>query len=848
MGKLSELDLKGYGRFDDFEKGAFQLETIHAPASWDYIYQNRKLLLRLDQYGLSYAAAYPPSDIVMMMRDRFQRHSAWMTWYTSEQFSAPFNSFGYPNPGTANPKKQADRQHVRYTPAKAEYGVEKEGLRSVTEVFVPDNDPAICQRVTLTNLKDVPLTLKATPVLRHAAMWAKRDPWDKPEWYTKTAYHRDSSMGAAGFSVYITSPVCDTSKRRAAVFWSEGKGLLGAEVSYDKFIGCGSFDNPEAIYDGQLELRSEDAAPWGEYTDHNHLFAYPQVCALQYGFTLEPGESVSFRQVFAWIPTAEGGLLPQAEEAEAYASYTGEARFQAELDKVAAAKERMMSVRSIHTPDEALNQYVNGWLPLQLDWVSSLDRGWPTGMRGGRDAAQDFTAMVPQDPAFTRELILTELSCQRPDGSVPRHFSAAGHSGPERDTRNTVDAGACVIELIYQYLSHTKDWDILGEQLPWLDQPADRTDSLLTHLLKLAEYYLLPEHIGEHGLCKLYEGGWLDTANRLGVKGRGEEVMLTGQVIAALAQAVEIVSFLGDTGRLSRWEADLHAQRYESARNSFIESMRTHAYNSEGYFNGYFKDDGKWLFSARDEDGARRIYGPANYWAVISGAATKEMAESSMRTIEELKCPDGYRLMDPPFVFGSIPNVGRMASGDSPAGRSEHGNPYNHGSHGFLARALAVMGRGDGVREALDCLLPYSQERHPVERAMTPPYGIVNVWEDIPRMKGRGKDIFLTGSTGYGVRIVYEWMLGIKPALAGLVIDPCLPQEFTACSAEFPYAGKRVLLRIEHLSGDGAGVKSLTVNGTPVDTTRLDPASGRRLFAAADSLFDRDVNTVNVIL
>ena len=98
-------------------------------------------------------------------------------------------------------------------------------------------------------------------------------------------------------------------------------------------------------------------------------------------------------------------------------------------------------------------------------------------MRGGRDAANDFTAMTPLAPRWTRELILTELSCQRPDGWVPRHFSARGHAGPERDTRQPCDAGARVAEMVYEYLCFSRDFALLAERFPWLDQPAGQTEN-----------------------------------------------------------------------------------------------------------------------------------------------------------------------------------------------------------------------------------------------------------------------------------------------------------------------------------------------------------------------------------
>ncbi len=745
--------------------------------------------------------------------------------------------------GVIDPSAEPDRVRITYAPSKATYEIEYEGLRCVTEIFVPAEGPSVCQRVTLTNLRDDPLELSATPVLRHACRWGSAAAWDKPEWYTKTAFFRDPA-GPLGFSTLVTSPTCDISKRRSAVFWSSPEDVVGAEFSYDKFVGDGSFENPAAVFSGQLEVPLEDAGEWGEYGPKNHLFAYPQICALQYAYRLVPGETKSFRQSFSWIPNSEEGLLPDLDRARVEARLLEHEAMDAELEKLAAKFDCYTEARSIETPDTALNQYVNEWLPLQLDWVCSLDRGWPTGMRGGRDAANDFAALAPYDPAFTRELILTELSCQRDDGFVPRHFSAQGHAGPERDRRYPIDAGAVVVEMVHSYLGYTQDFSLFDEWLPWLDEPAERQEPFVVHLTRILDFYLDPENIGEHGLVKIREGGWLDSLNQAGVKGRGEGVMVTCQVVYALELVSEIVRKLKALNRVEPAVAEGLLNRYAEAKSVFKDSLLKHALNEEGYFNGFFNDDGHWLFSPKDPDGERRVYGPASYWAIISGVAVPEHLDACLQVVDFLRCEAGYQLNWPGFTKKRIPNVGRQASGDSPSGRSEHANPYNHGSHGFLGRAMSVAGKGDLLYDALKSLLPYDQEKHPVGDSRTPPYGVVNVWENIPRFKNRGKDVFLTGSTAYGLRMAYEWMLGIRPSMNGLVIDPCLPCSFDRTEVFVEYLGKPIRIEILNAQGREAGLKSLALNGFPVASQTVDPFSGRRVFVIAPSDLKEDANAV----
>jgi len=502
-----------------------------------------------------------------------------------------------------------------------------------------------------------------------------------------------------------------------------------------------------------------------------------------------------------------------------------------------------MAARQIHTPDAALDRYANEWLPLQMDWVCSLDRGWPTGMRGSRDSANDFTAMVPLAPAWSRDILLTLFSCQRSDGWFPRQYSAAGRKG-KHDLRGHVDAGCWIIELLYTYLCYTKDWSLLDESLPWLD--SDENATVLDHALGAIEFYLRDENIGVHGLCKIGEGDWLDTVNRAGVKGRGESVTVTCLAIIAMTQMSAILEHLAG-GAVPRETAQSDRKRYAQHCNQFRDNLTTHALNSDGYFNSVFNDEGCWIFSNADGDGQRRVYGPANWFAVSCGAAG-EHTDSVLKQMEFLKAPHGYRLYWPPMGKVPIAAVGRAGSGDQPAGLWEHGNVYNQGSHGFLGRALAAAGRGDLLYEVLGYLLPYDQNKHPLAETLSAPYAVVNCWQQVPLFHGRGGMTFLTGSIAYGMRMVHEWMFGVRPTPGGLAVDPCVPTGFEHLQARLEYLNTTVELEIRNPGGKSTGVKEMTLNGAPVTETAEDPFSKRRIFVAPDERFTERVNKLIVTL
>ena len=162
-----------------------------------------------------------------------------------------------------------------------------------------------------------------------------------------------------------------------------------------------------------------------------------------------------------------------------------------------------------------------------------------------------------------------------------------------------------------------------------------------------------------------------------------------------------------------------------------------------------------------------------------------------------LKCDKGYRLFWPYLGDKPIKKVGRIASGDAPPCFGENGNVYNHGSQGFLARALSVANEGDKLFDTLKWIMPYDTSKHPTKIAFTPPYAIVNCWQQLPEFNHRGLMRFLTGSVAMAMRGVYEWMLGIAPTLDGVEISPCLPEGMEDVKVKFTFMDTEHLLEIK---------------------------------------------------
>ncbi|MEG1886746.1 MAG: hypothetical protein RR177_01345 [Oscillospiraceae bacterium] len=801
-----------YGRFLTEKPASYEITSLDMEVPWEYIYQNRDVLLRVDQFGPVNSQAIPPQDIMLFKREKDDRFSKWLTWISCDKINngVPFTNFFRPVV-SGNPEIKPDKLSITFAPEQATYYYEYQGVSVTTRFFIPNEGTDIVMKIAVKNSEHEELSFSIIPTLVPYVNPAQLAPWDKAEWYLKSGFGIDKEL-IFWSQLFNASSVKE--KRRAVSLWSSGEGVSSMEISLEKFFGSGDTSNPAAIYKNALRLSAENCKGYGVYTDQNQIYGYPPVYASKYDVSLKKGEQREITQVLSMMDIKPDYELPSIGKASEPLCYFDDKFYDKKVEERKEFYDNLFAIRTIETNDAFFDHYVNTWLPLQMDWVASLDRGWPTGMRGSRDCANDFMGELYLDETRTKEIIGLLFQCQRTDGWFPRQISTNGRKG-NHDLREFVDAGCFALEMLNEYLCVTGDFKALDEKLPWLDN--DDESTLFEHSVKAVNYYINPENIGEHGLCKIRGGDWLDAVNRAGLKGNGETVMVTNQVIMAIQFVINISE---KTNHLL-----LQKDIFKAAKENFALSIKKYAYNEKGFFNSVYTDNGEWVFSDKDPDGECRPYICSNAYSIISGVADKYMQKTAIAAMDTLKCETGYRLFYPGIGKKPIENVGRSGSGDGPIGLFENATPYNHGSHGFLARSLAVAGEADKLLEVLKFMLPYDQEKHATAQALNPPYAIVNCWQRIPGFMNRGGMMFLTGTIAMSLRLIYNWMLGIHPALDALELDPCVARDMGDVNVSFQLRGKSIKLILKN-----TGKKSLPIlNDEIIETTRTDEFSKRNI-------------------
>ena len=90
---------------------------------------------------------------------------------------------------------------------------------------------------------------------------------------------------------------------------------------------------------------------------------------------------------------------------------------------------------------------------------------------------------------------------------------------------------------------------------------------------------------------------------------------------------------------------------------------------------------------------------------------------------------------------------------------------------------------------------------------------------------GEAKNSWLTGTSAWTFLSVSQSILGIKPALEGLEIDPCIPGEMKGYTVTRRFRGAEYHITVDNSAGVQHGVKALIVNGVRQPGRVIAPAA-----------------------
>ncbi|HML68022.1 MAG TPA: glycosyl transferase [Clostridia bacterium] len=682
----------------------------------------------------------------------------------------------------------------------------KDGLFATQETFVPVDENCELTRVSLTNESNAEKQIDLFSAIEFC-LWNAMDDMSN--------FQRNYSIGEVeveGSRIYHKSEYRE--RRNHYAVYAVNANVAGFDTDRTAFCGAyRSFSDPEAVFAG--ESKNSIAHGWQPIGSH-HI-----------RLTLAPGETKRYIFVLGYCenPVAEKFAAPnvinKAPADHLLAKFSTDAQFDAAFAELSAHWEGLLSRFTVQTGDEKLDRMVNIWNQYQCMVTFNMSRsasyfesGLGRGM-GFRDSCQDLLGFVHLIPERARERILDIAATQFPDGSAYHQYQPLTKRGNADVGTGFNDDPLWLIAGTAAYLRETGDFSILDEMVDFDNDPA-LAQPLMEHLRRSFQYTVT--HKGPHALPLIGRADWNDCLNLNCFSTEpGESFQTFGPNEGPVAESVFIAGMFVKYGEEYAMLCD-HLGRNDEAANARKEVKEMY----EAVLNAGW--DGEWFRRAYDALGnpvgsslcdEGQIFIEPQGMCVMAGiGVTEGLAERALTSVKErLDTKYGIVLQQPAYTRYHV-ELGEISS--YPPGYKENAGIFCH-NNPWISCAETVLGHGDRAFEVYTRTCPaYVEEISDTRRTEPYVYCQMVAGCDAPTF-GEGKNSWLTGTAAWTFMNVSQYILGIRPTLEGLAIDPCLPASIKGFTCERLYRGVRYHITVEKPDGVSKGVRSLVVDGKAIE-------------------------------
>ena len=593
-------------------------------------------------------------------------------------------------------------------------------------------------------------------------------------------------------------------------------GLAGACVSSycgdrEQFLGrYHGYGNPQGILSGDL----------GNMTSYNENSCGALSCSI----TLAPGET----KTIAFL-LGTGGFTESSVLLDGYAD--PEEMIKQELQELKKYWYEKFDHLKVNTPSSEFNTMINTWNAYNCFMTFIWSRAASfiyCGLRNGygyRDTVQDIQGIIHLAPEMAAEKIRFMLSAQVSNGGGlplvkfthdPGHEDTPDDASYRQDTGHPAyraDDALWLFPTVYKYIAETGNLEFLNETIPFADK---EKASVYEHLKRAVAFSLA--HLGPHGMPAGLYADWNDCL-RLGADGESSFVAM--QFYYAMTVLKQFAKCMNDA------EYVKYLEEKQEETGAAIQKL---CWDQDRFIRGY-TEAGERIGAAGDPE-ANLWLNPQS-WAVISGLAGAEQAETALANVyEQLNTEYGALLMNPPYHTDAFDGALAVIYNQ---GTKENSGIFSQ-SQGWLVLAEALCGHGERA-------FTYFMENAPAawndqaELRRLEPYCYGQFTEgNASEHQGRSHVHWLTGTASTMMVGCVEGILGLRPDLNGITLSPAIPKDWTCLEIEKDFRGKHLHILIENPNGREAGCEKLMLNGNEM-TSNYIPAS-----------FLTDTNEIRLIL
>jgi len=774
-----------YGHFDDAAR-EYVITRPDTPRAWSNYLGSRRYGAIITNNAGGYSFTRSPAS------GRFLRHRynavpmdmPGRQFYLRDRDSGDYWSAAWQPVG-----KPLDefKSTTRFGPGYAVIESAWRGIRSEATYFVPLGQDFEYWRLRVTNTGDQPRRLSVFSFCEFTTEWSIGQDLLNLQYtqYISEAVWRDGFILASSCKRLPEDPGNFANWDQSRWWWMTQLGgeIAGFDCERERFLGVyRSFDRPEAVERGAC--------------GNSEHFSDNGCGAIQSNLELAPGASADVLVMLGI------GRAPLARRLRA--KFGTAAACDRELAKVKAHWHGLLDTMQVQTPDPDFDHMTNVWgaynALMTFEWSRSCSLVYTGDQRDGfgfRDTVQDFLGVTGMMPAAVRERMILMLSGQDSTGGAQPEIRPWSHRPgkmkptPPGDYRS--DDCLWFFNSVPAYVAETGDVAFYRQVVPFADKGRA---TVFGHLRRALQFNLA--RTGRHGLPCGLRADWNDCL-KLGYK--GESVFVTFQVRLGLKLYAEIAGKLG-APRDRQWAlAELAKLDRKIAKVCW---------------------DGHWFIWAIGEDGTvfgtkrakeGRIYLNTQSWAILSGAATPDQTDRALAAVRKLLASDyGVALCNPPFAKTPV-RVMRAVLFNP--GNKENGSIFSH-TQSWIVLAEIARGEGDRAYDYFRAFMPAAQNDRAEIREIEPYVHCQSTHAPASKKYGRSRVPWLSGTASWAHYTATQYILGIRPEVDGLRIDPCIPKAWPRFTVRRVLRGRTLAIEVQNPGGVSRGVQSLTVDGRPV--------------------------------
>ena len=789
-----------YGFFDDPKK-EYVIETPATPLPWINYLGSQELFSLISNTAGGYCF-YRDAKLQRLLRYRYNNVPADVGgrfFYIKEAGKSPWSPTFHPM------DERLDRYRCRHGMGYTVFETAKDDLAAQLTFFVPIGENCEVQQVVLKNESEEEKVLRLTAAVEWC-LWNTVD--------DSTNFQRNLNIGEVeveGSTIYHKTEYRE--RRDHYAYYGVNAPIAGFDTDRDAFLGLfGNFGKPQAVLSGKT----------GDFIAHGGA----PMAGLALDVTLAPGESTSYVFVLGYGQNPRDqkflspGVIRKDSACRVLEKFSNDAAVDAALAELAAYWADLLDIYTLNSGDEKLNRMVNIWHQYQCMVTFNMSRsasyfesGTGRGM-GFRDSCQDLLGFVHMAPERARERIIDIASIQWADGSTYHQYQPLTKRGNNDVGSGFNDDPLWLVACTYAYICETGDWSILEHPTPFDNVPGSEAP-LMEHLRRSVRYTMT--HKGPHALPLIGRADWNDCLNlNCFSEEPGESFQTTGPSEGPVAESVFIAGMFVLYGAqyadlCRRLGLSEEAAEVETAIGEMTAAVKTAGWDGQWFVRAYDAYSNPVGSRVCDEG---QIFIEPQGMCVMAGIGVDDgKAEAALDSVRaRLLGRYGVELLSPCYTV-CHKELGEITS--YPPGYKENGSIFCH-NNPWISIAETVVGRGDNAFDIYQRTCPVYQEEASDVRRVEPYVYAQTVAARESYDEGAARNSWLTGTAAWTFVNISQYILGIKPTLDGLMVEPCLPGFLTEYTIRRRYQGSTYHIHIRK-----TGERSVCVDGQPISGSIL---------------------------